>query len=212
MTMKGICGIAFTLAMLSAAAHAQPATGDAAALPAAPVAPAAPATPAPPAAAEPAAIPATPPAAAPAAPPAASAPSASAAAPAAGSLSPPPAGKGQVVFFRPFRLPGMAVWFNVRENGVGLGKLTNGAYFVQVADPGPHTYTAATENKNVLHLEIDDGETTYVRATVQMGVLIGEANMTPSDQPTFEKALKKMHLAKAPEAETKPEASANASK
>jgi len=114
------------------------------------------------------------------------------------SIPPPPAGKSQVVFFRPSGFSGAAVWFNVRENGVALGKLSNGAYFVQITDPGPHTYTAATENHNVLKLEVDDGETEYVKGSVQMGFFIGEAAMTPSDQATFEKALKHMHLAAAP--------------
>ncbi len=115
-------------------------------------------------------------------------------------VPPPPAGKGQVVFFRQSAFAGMAVWFNVRENGNLLGKLSNGAYFVQVADPGPHTYTAATENKDVLHLEIDDGETYYVRGSIHMGLFIGEAGIEPSDQVTFEHALKNMHLAAPPPA------------
>ena len=36
----------------------------------------------------------------------------------------------------PSGFAGIAVWFNVRENGTALGKLSNGVYFVQVADPG----------------------------------------------------------------------------
>ncbi|HEV2366183.1 MAG TPA: DUF2846 domain-containing protein [Caulobacteraceae bacterium] len=114
----------------------------------------------------------------------------------ASAIPPPPAGKGEVVFFRPSSLRGAVIWFNVRENGVALGKLTNGAYFVQVADPGPHTYTAATENHNVLHLEVDPGETYYVKGSVQMGFFIGEANMAPSDEASFDHAFKKLHLAK----------------
>ncbi len=133
------------------------------------------------------------------APPATAATTSAPPAAVAGSIPPPPPGKGQVVFFRSSAFTGMAVWFNVRENGVALGKLSNGAYFVQVVDPGAHTYTAATENKNTLHLEVDTGETYYVRGTVQMGFLVGEANMAPSDQATFEKSLKHMHLAAPPE-------------
>ncbi|HEX7758176.1 MAG TPA: hypothetical protein VF459_01645, partial [Caulobacteraceae bacterium] len=84
--------------------------------------------------------------------------------------------------------------------GAELGKLGNGVYFVQVTDPGTHTYTAATENKDTLKLEVDDGETYYVRGQVTMGLMIGEANLSPSDQATFEKAVKHMKLAKPPEA------------
>jgi hypothetical protein len=205
MTLKTNCRLIAGLLILAASAHAQtpapvpapPGAPDSAAPapPAAPVtsdqAPAVPATaiPAPDAVPAPAA---TPPAAVATAPtPPASLPS---------LIPPPPAGKGEVVFFRPGAYVGWAVWFNVRENGQALGKLTNGAYFVKVTDPGPHTYTAATENHDVLKLEVDDGETYYVRGSVQMGVLVGEAALTPSDQPTFEKHFKHMKLAKPPEA------------
>ena len=144
-------------------------------------------------------------------PPTESAPSTPAETAALGVV-PPPEGKGQVVFFRPSSLRGAVIWFMVKENGAPLGKLTNGAYFVQVADPGPHTYTGATENKNVLRMEVDAGETYYVRGSIQMGLLIGEADMTPSDQTAFEKAFKKMHLAKPVGPETAPPTGDAASK
>jgi len=107
-------------------------------------------------------------------------------------IPPPPPGKGEVVFFRPNEYVGWAVWFNNRENGKALGKLTNGVYFVTVADPGPHTYTAATENKDMLKLEVDPGEIYYVEGTVTMGVFVGEADISPSDQDEFVKAAHKL--------------------
>jgi hypothetical protein len=116
------------------------------------------------------------------------------------AIGAPPAGKGQIVFFRQSAFTGMAVWFRVRENGSELGKLSNGVYFVQTAEPGPHTFTAETENKNILRLEVDPGETYYVRGSLTMGLLVGEANIAPSDQATFEKALKHMRLAPPPAA------------
>ncbi len=106
-----------------------------------------------------------------------------------------------MVFFRPRGYSGALVWFNVRENGVALGKLTPGVYFVKITDPGTHTFTAATENHNVLHLEVDDGETYYVKGTITMGFFVGEANMAPSDEATFDKAYPKMKLAAPPEPE-----------
>jgi hypothetical protein len=118
--------------------------------------------------------------------------------PATGHVPPPPAGKAQVVFFRTGAYVGAAVSYKVREQGVELGKLTNASYFVVVLDPGPHTFTAATENKNVLKLELDDGDTQYVRGTVQMGLLVGEANLTPADQAMFELHYAHMHAGKPP--------------
>jgi hypothetical protein len=107
-------------------------------------------------------------------------------------VPPPPAGEGQVVFFRAKSLLGTGQWFKVREEGQALGKLTNGAYFVQVTQPGVHTYTATTEPeaKDKLKLQIDPGETYYVEGVLTKGVVMGVADLTPSDRATFAKASK----------------------
>lgn len=118
---------------------------------------------------------------------------------AAGAINilPPPAGKGQVVFFRGKSLMGTGQWFNVREDGKALGKLTNGAYFVEITEPGVHTYTATTEPelKDHLKLEVDPGETYYVEGTLTKGVVIGTANISPSERAAFDKASKDLKLA-----------------
>jgi hypothetical protein len=118
-------------------------------------------------------------------------------------ISPPPAGEGQVVFFRRKSILGTGQWFNVRENGEALGKLSNGAYFVQVTAPGVHTYTAKTEPeiKDHLKIEVDPGETYYVEGTLTKGVVIGEADLSPSDRESFDKASKDLKLAPPPSAD-----------
>ena len=116
--------------------------------------------------------------------------------PAHGLLTPPPAGKGQVVFFRSRSMYGGAVWYTVKENGHKLGDLSSGAFFVLPEDPGAHVFTAATENKDTLRMEVEAGETYYVRGTVQMGILVGEASIAPSDEDSFEKAFRHLHPAK----------------
>jgi hypothetical protein len=113
----------------------------------------------------------------------------------------PPAGKGEVVFFRKSAFQGSAVWFNVRENGEALGKLTNGVYFVAVEDPGAHAFTAATENKDTLKLEVDPGEIYYVEGRITMGMFVGEANLSPSDDATFQKDANHLKLAAQPASE-----------
>jgi hypothetical protein len=120
------------------------------------------------------------------------------------AIPPPPAGEGEVVFFRRKSLLGTGQWFNVRENGAALGKLSNGAYFVQVTDPGVHTYTAKTEPevKDHLKIEVDAGETYFVEGTLTKGVVIGEADLSPSDRASFDKAAKDLKLAPPPSAES----------
>jgi hypothetical protein len=117
-------------------------------------------------------------------------------------IPPPPAGSGQVVFFRRKSLLGTGQWFNVRENGKALGKLSNGAYFVEVATPGPHTYTATSEPelKDHLTLEVAPGESYFVEGTLTKGLVIGAADLSPSDRARFDEASKDLKLAAAPEA------------
>lgn len=117
-------------------------------------------------------------------------------------VPPPPQGQGQVVFFRRKTLMGTGQWFKVRENGVALGKLTNGDYFVDVTTPGVHTYTATMEPemKDHLRLEVDPGETYYVEGILTKGVVVGVADLSPSSLDDFARASKHLKLAKPLEA------------
>jgi hypothetical protein len=112
----------------------------------------------------------------------------------------PPPGRGQVVFFRSKSLMGTGQWFNVREDGKALGKLVNGAYFIQVAEPGVHTYTAKTEPEfnDKLKLQVDPGETYFVEGVLTHGVIIGAADLTPSTAAAFNKAAKELKPAPPP--------------
>jgi len=116
----------------------------------------------------------------------AAAPDAAAAPMASGKVPTPPAGKGQIVFFRPSRLVGMALSYSVHEDGKGVGKLGNGAYFIAVEDPGPHTFTMNGEVTDTLHVEVDAGETQYVQQTLGVGIMSARPHITPSDKATFD--------------------------
>lgn len=113
------------------------------------------------------------------------------------ALPKPPPGQGQVVFFRKKSMLGTGQWFNVREDGKALGKLSNGAYFVQPERPGLHTFTAKTEPefRDKLTLKVDAGETYFVEGVLTHGVVIGVADLTPSDQSAFVAAAKALKLA-----------------
>ena len=108
------------------------------------------------------------------------------------ALPPPTKGMGQVVFFRQKSVLGTGQWFNVREDGKALGKLTNGAWFALDEPPGPHTFTAKTEPefKDKLTLKVDAGEIYFVEGTLTHGVVIGIADLTPSDRGAFNAAAK----------------------
>jgi hypothetical protein len=116
------------------------------------------------------------------------------------AIGPPPPGHGQVVFFRPKSLLGVGQWFNVRENGKALGKLSNGAYFVEVTRPGVHTYSAKLEPElnDHLTLKVDAGETYFVEGALTGGLVLGAADLSPSTRDKFEGSAKDLKLAEAP--------------
>lgn len=176
------------------APEAAPAVQPEAAAEAAPAAPAE--TPAPAVAAE-AAAPA-PEAVAPAAP----AETVVAAAPADARVTAVPAGKAQIVFFRPSNFFGGGVSFTITEGETDVAKVTNGRYYIWVTEPGSHTYQVKSETTDSLTLELDEGETYYVKQTMDMGVVLYRPNMAPSDAAAFA-ALPKLKLAKPPKSKTK---------
>jgi hypothetical protein len=114
---------------------------------------------------------------------------------AVGMIGPPPAGKGQIVFFREKKFAGSAVRYKVREGDNELGKLSSGVYFVHTAEPGAHEYTVHSEAKDVLNLEVEEGETYYVIGSITMGILAGRPNLSPSDADTFNAMSAKLKLA-----------------
>ena len=117
------------------------------------------------------------------------------------TVPPPPPGMGQVVFFRRRSLLGTGQWFNVREEGEALGKLTNGAYFIAPLQPRVHRFTATSEPefKDQLTLKIDPGETYYVEGVLTKGLVIGVADLTPSDKARFDELSGDLDPAPAPE-------------
>ena len=101
----------------------------------------------------------------------------------ADSLAP---GLGSVVFFREKKMMGAAISYKVRENGVELCKLGSGSYCTLYLPVGKHEFVTKTEAKDVLTLEVEEGETHYVQASISMGVVAGHSNLAPSTKDVFE--------------------------
>lgn len=116
-----------------------------------------------------------------------------------GAIEAPPAGMGQVVFFRPSKFAGAAVSYKVRT-GEGLqtvvGNMSNGVYFTFQGAPGSYQFSGATESKDAITVEIEDGETTFVEGGLAIGIVMGRPDLKPSSKEAFEKALKGMKPAK----------------
>jgi hypothetical protein len=108
-------------------------------------------------------------------------------------IAAPPAGMGQVVFYRPGGMGGL-VSCRVNEGENVVNRLPPGKYFVQTAAPGVHEYSVHSEAKDVLRVNVEEGETQYARCSIRMGIMVGRPNLSTQDRADFEKRGKKLKL------------------
>jgi hypothetical protein len=125
--------------------------------------------------------------------PAANAPTTASAEKVAPQIPAPPAGMGQVVFYRPGGMGGL-VSCRVNEGDKVVNRLPPGKYFIQQTTPGVHEYSVHSEAKDLLRVNVEDGETQYARCTIRMGIMVGRPNLSTQDRADFEKRGKKLKL------------------
>lgn len=115
-----------------------------------------------------------------------------------GTVGDAPADKAQVVFWRPGTIIGGALGCTVREgegtNEVEVARLGAGKYWVHLAEPGKHVYFTKGEATDRLNMELEAGETYFVRCNIGMGIMSGRAQVSPSDRATFVGKAKGMKL------------------
>jgi hypothetical protein len=101
------------------------------------------------------------------------------------AVPPPPAGMGQVVFYRTSSM-GMLVSCRVREGETVVNRLPPGKYFIHPTAPGAHEYNVRSEARDSLRLEVEEGETYYVRCAIGMGFGVGRPNLSPQNRADFD--------------------------
>lgn len=112
-------------------------------------------------------------------------------APAPVTVPAPPEGMGQVVFFRPSG-QGFLLGCTVHEGESEVGRLGNGKYFVHPTTPGAHEYRVQSEATDRLNLEVEAGETEYVRCSIGMGIMVGRPNLSPATDTEFATASRRL--------------------
>jgi len=71
-----------------------------------------------------------------------------------------------VCFYRTNSSPGAAVGVDIKDNGLDIGTLQDGTYFVYHATPGQHTLTATTDTASTQNVKLQAGATYYMKASV----------------------------------------------
>jgi Protein of unknown function (DUF2846) len=87
-----------------------------------------------------------------------------------------------VYFYRTQSSPGAAVDVDIKDNGLDIGTLQDGTYFVYHANPGQHVLVATTDTSSTQNLKFQAGSTYYVRA----GVLPSQHLFQPSLSVVFD--------------------------
>jgi hypothetical protein len=113
------------------------------------------------------------------------------------SLPAPKPGKGQIVFYRPGGM-GSAIKCTVRENGKMVGRVSGNRYYVIDAEPGVHTFTAKSEATDVVTVQVEPDETSFVKCKIAMGMMVGRPNLSPATENDFsgERKLEAMDATK----------------
>lgn len=105
--------------------------------------------------------------------------------PAPTTLPAPPAAQGQVVFYRTGGMVGAAMGCGVNQGTERISALGGGKYFILNIAPGTYEFNARSEARDTLRLEVEAGETYYVRCTIRMGFMVGRPNLSPSTAEEF---------------------------
>jgi hypothetical protein len=82
------------------------------------------------------------------------------------SVSAPGPNVATVYFYRPQNSPGGAVGVDITDNGIDIGNLQDGTYFVYHANPGQHSFTATTDTTSTQNFKLQAGATYYIKANV----------------------------------------------
>ena len=71
-----------------------------------------------------------------------------------------------VYFYRTQASLGAATGVDIKDNGLDIGTLQDGTYFVYHANPGQHVLTATTDSTAAQNFKFQTGATYYIKAAV----------------------------------------------
>lgn len=109
-----------------------------------------------------------------------------------------------IVFFREWAFTGGGMTYFITEDTKNIGLLKAGSYFVYKASPGKHTYSAETETRSSVTLDIQPGQIYYIEGGIGMGFWAGRPQLSEVTKPVFDKIkmdLKYIRLATPEETE-----------
>ena len=77
-----------------------------------------------------------------------------------------PPSQATIYFYRLHSSPGAVVGVDLKDNGIDIGTLQDGTYFVYHANPGVRALTATTDTATTQNFTLQAGGTYYIKAIV----------------------------------------------
>lgn len=88
-----------------------------------------------------------------------------------------PDNMGLVYIYRPAKLMGGAIAYEVEANKVLVTHLPAGGYYPYFAKPGEIEFSAQTESKSAVTIDVKAGETYYIKGTIGIGFFVGRPHL-----------------------------------
>jgi hypothetical protein len=102
--------------------------------------------------------------------------------------------KGLIYIYRPNNFCGAGVSYDVKVGENPITTLYNGGYFPYFSNPGEVEFWAKTESKSAVTLDVNNGETYYIKGTVGVGFFVGRPHLIVVDPNIAEEEISKCKL------------------
>ena len=102
------------------------------------------------------------------------------------------AGDGRVFFYRSNSMLGAAIQPDVRLNGEVVGPSKPGGFFYVDRPAGAYSAATSTETEKTVTLQLDAGESKYIKMTRGFGVVVGRMIMSVEPAQTARTELASM--------------------
>lgn len=90
--------------------------------------------------------------------------------------------EGLVFFYREKKFSGSGVSYYIYEgegeSKIALGALESGTFFFKYIPPGEHVFWAKTEARDEVTIDVQSGNTYYVKGDVSFGFMAGRPNLS----------------------------------
>ncbi len=102
--------------------------------------------------------------------------------------------KGLVYIYRVPAFTGSAISYDIKVGGNTITTLKNGGYFPHQTNPGEIEFSASTEAKSAITLDVEVGQTYYIKGSISVGFLMGRPHLSVVSAKVGEKEIQECAL------------------